>query len=153
MGSQYTTSSASAEQSGEYPEAWFWDEHGACVRGTFVRFARGQTRDYGKKVIAVLDVDGELRSIWLTATVLFGKFRDELLDRPGHRLEPGERITVKRLDKVESAEARGDYWNFAVLFHDSPRPSESDLFGFADDDPGSSEEPAARKQADDGIPF
>jgi hypothetical protein len=139
----------------EHPEAWLWDEHGPVVSGTFVHFARGQTRDYGKKVIAVLDVGGEQRSIWLTATVLFGKFRDELLDRPGHRLEPGERITVKRLDKVESAEARGAYWNFAVLFHNSPQPSEGDLFGFADADADSAppSEPTSGKREDDGIPF
>jgi hypothetical protein len=143
-----------SDELSEYPEAWLWDEHGPMVSGSFVRFARGQTRDYGKKVIAVLDVDGEQRSIWLTATVLFGKFRDELFDRPGHRLEPGERITVQRLDKVETAGARGAYWNFAVLFHDSPQPSEGDLFGFADDDSGLPEEPTATsEQADDAISF
>jgi hypothetical protein len=118
-----------SDELGEFPEAWRWNEHGAVVSGTFVKFDRGQTKDYGPKVIVVLDVDGEQRSIWLTATVLFGKFKDELGNRPEHCLEPGERITIKRLDKVETKDAVAPYWKFNVIFHDSPELTTEDLFG------------------------
>jgi hypothetical protein len=108
------------DEAGEFPRAWVFDDDGPLVRGRFVKFDRGQTRDFGPKVIAVLEVEGAQRSIWLTTAVLYGKFRDELQQRPGHRLEPGERITIKRLEKVESADAIGPYWKFGVVFHDAP---------------------------------
>jgi hypothetical protein len=84
------------DESAEFPESWIWEDDGPLVSGRFVRFDRGRTKDYGDKVIVVLDVDGEQRSVWLMTTVLHGKLHDELEQRPGHRLESGERITIKR---------------------------------------------------------
>ena len=50
-----------AEQTGEtgYPESWIFGEDGDLVSGTFLRFDEGTTRDYGPKVIIVLDVAGQ----------------------------------------------------------------------------------------------
>jgi hypothetical protein len=143
-------------ESAEFPRAWLWDEDGETVSGTFVGFTQGQTRNFGRKVIALLDVDGERRSLWLNSTVLLGKFRDELQGRPDQRLGQGERITVSRLGKVASAEAMGPYWKFAVLFHDRPEPSVEELF-----DLGGEPEPRASAPdsgdeavgADDDISF
>jgi hypothetical protein len=130
--------------SGEFPAACIWDQDGEKVSGTFVGFTRGQTRDFGPKVIVVLEVEGERRSIWLNTTVLHGRFRDELQQRPDHRLNEGEKITVHRLEKVESSSALGAYWKFQVLFHDNPGPTVEELFDLAD-------EPQA--EGGDGIPF
>jgi hypothetical protein len=133
----------------DYPAAWVWDEDGEQLAGTFVGFTEGYTRNFGKKVIAVLEVEGVKRSVWLTTTVLYGKFRDELRSRPGHKLQPGERVNISRNGKAESEEAMGAYWKFSVGFPDRPEPSTEDLFDLGD-------EPAAtepKEADDDGVPF
>jgi hypothetical protein len=156
------------DQAGEFPESWIWDEDGETVSGSFVGFTRGQTRDFGPKVIVLLEVEGQRRSIWLNTTVLHGRVRDELQQRPGHRLNEGERITIRRLEKVESPDAIGPYWKFRVVFHDAPEPSVEEMFDLADDppleQPPTKPKPAAKKKAtkakqsaeakaDDDIPF
>ena len=129
MGETVSTGQAVANSGGgEYPKSWIFDEDGDLVEGTFVKFDRASTRDYGAKVILVLDVAGVERSIWLTQTVLFGQVRDELQKRPAKTLEPGERVVVKRLGKKDGANGRS-YWNFRVLFPDAPVPSTSEMFG------------------------
>ncbi len=77
-----TDKQAQPEPSTEYPETWLFDEHGETVAGTFLRWDQGQKKKYGPKTIAVLEVDGTERSLWLNATVLYGKFRDELQIAP-----------------------------------------------------------------------
>jgi hypothetical protein len=145
-----------SDESAEFPKAWLWDEDGETVSGTFVGFTQGQTRNFGRKVIVLLEIEGERRSIWLNNTVLLGKFRDELQDRPEQRLSQGERITITRLGKVDSAEAMGPYWKFVVLFHDRPEPSVEELFNLGGEPeprapvPDSGAEPAG---ADDDVPF
>jgi hypothetical protein len=143
----------------DYPKAWVFGKpgisvgkgktkliaDGESVSGNFVRFALGFTRDYGEKPIAILNVGGEERSLWLAQTVLYGKFRDELLRRPDHRLEPGERVEIRRQGKVESEAAMGSYWSFSVRFPDRPELSTRDLFGLGDEQ--SDEEPG------DEIPY
>jgi hypothetical protein len=150
----------------DFPEAWLWEEHGERVSGNFIRFTRGYTKSYGPKTIAVLEVDGIERSIWLTATVLFRKFEDELRDRPEHKLAAGERITVKRGEMVESPDAMGAYRNFTVVFHDKPELEVEDLFDLGDDKPAQPEAKSAERaraaanagerpqfESDDEIPF
>jgi hypothetical protein len=142
------------EYTDDFPDNWIFDEHGDQVAGKFVRFERGQTKSYGAKPICVLEVDGIERSLWLNTTVLAGKFRDELRDRPTRELEPGERIIVKRLEKKTAADGKVEYWNFRVLFPDAPQPSTSDLFGLDDDGPQqpNQEESSVRGPSDD-VPF
>ena len=82
-------------QSGEatgYPQTWKFGDHGDVVAGTFVRFDEGPTREYGMRVILVLEVGGRERSIWLSQTALFNKVRDELNRRTSKTLDPGERV-------------------------------------------------------------
>lgn len=151
-----------------YPETWKFAEHGDLVAGTFVRFDEGPTRDYGLKVILVLDVDGVERSVWLSQTALFNKVKDELNRRTSNTLEPGERVIVQRHGKTTSENGRS-YWPFAVSFPDRPEKSTADLFGL---DEGHVKEPgrlptpevegarlptpeaeSAPVDPDDGIPF
>jgi hypothetical protein len=125
-----TNQSAEAyDDFGEFPESWIWDQNGEMVSGAFVEFTRGQTRDFGPKPIVVLEVDGQRRSIWLNTAVLFRRFKDELQQRPEHRLVEGEQITIRRLNKVESPDAIGPYWKFRVVFQSSPEPSVDEMFG------------------------
>jgi hypothetical protein len=143
----------------EYPESWMWDEDGDRVSGRFVRFDRAPTRDYGMKAILVLDVDGVPRSVWLTATVLFNKVRDEVASRPKRNLEPGEQVSIKRLEKTKGEGGRQGYWKFQVLFPDRPQATTEEIF---DLDQGTdipepkelaeSSQPAAGSQ-DEDIPF
>jgi hypothetical protein len=153
-----TVSNKQYDESGiDFPESWIWDEHGDRVSGTFVRFTRGQTKAYGARTIVVLAVDGVERSIWLSQTVLYNKFRDELRDRTDHSLEPGEAITIRRKGKVESPDAMGAYWAFDVIFHDKPPLETGDLFPDLDEEPTRTTEPKPAKtessQDDGGIPF
>jgi hypothetical protein len=148
--------------SDDYPRAWIFGKPGEMVEvkgekvpadgleasGTFVAFALGQTREFGKKPVAILRIGGEERSLWLTAEALFGSFRDELADRANHRIEPGERITAKRSEeKVASPTARAPYWGFSVRFPDRPELDPEQVFDL-------SEKPAEKSEADNGdVPF
>jgi len=87
----------------EYPQSWIFDDDGDLIEGRFLRFEEGRTKEYGPKVILILDVGGAERGLWLTQTVLFNRMRDELESRANKRLEPGERIVVKRLEKKYAA--------------------------------------------------
>lgn len=139
-----------------YPETWKFDEHGDLVAGAFVRFDEGPTRDYGLKVILVLDVDGTERSVWLSQTALFNKVKDELNRRTSKTLEPGERVIVQRHEKTTSENGRS-YWPFAVSFPDRPEKSTADLFGLDQGLVKYEKEPtepsASDVDPDDGIPF
>jgi hypothetical protein len=124
------------EQTGEavYPAAWIFDEDGATVAGTFVKFDQGRTKEYGKKVICVLEVGGVERSVWLSQMALFSKFKDELESRPSKTLQPGERVVVQRgAEKVKGKTSDRSYWPFVVAFPDAPERSTSDLFGGFDE--------------------
>jgi hypothetical protein len=116
-----------AERGLEYPAAWKFDEDGSLVAGTFVKFDKGETKEYGSRVILVLDVDGTERAVWLSQLALFSRVRDELNRRPSKTLEPGERVVIKRLEKKMGENGR-EYWPFQVLFPDRPELSTTDLF-------------------------
>ena len=160
MTSAPDTQPAQNDEATGYPETWKFDEHGDLVAGTFVRFDEGPTRDYGMRVILVLDVDGVERSVWLSQTALFNKVQDELNRRTSKTLEPGERVVVQRHEKTTSENGRS-YWPFAVSFPDRPVKSTNDLFEL-DEGPVAYEtkEPTETKERapgdvgpDDGIPF
>jgi hypothetical protein len=137
-----------------YPETWKFAEHGDLVAGTFVRFDEGPTRDYGLRVILVLDVDGAERSIWLSQTALFNKVKDELNRRATKTLDPGERVVIQRHEKTTSENGRS-YWPFVVSFPDRPEKSTTELFDL-DKGPVAKQptEPAPGDvDPDDDIPF
>ncbi len=130
----------------DYPRWWNWDEDGEVADGTFVRFTRGRS-EFGPKVILVLLIAGEERSIWMHETALESKFRDELLNRPSRDLDPGERVAVKRGGMQKTLDGKRDYRAFDVRFPDRPEPTTSDLFKL-------DEEPDAEKPAvADDVPF
>jgi len=138
----------------EYPQSWIFDDDGDLIEGRFLRFEEGRTKEYGPKVILILDVGGAERGLWLTQTVLFNRMRDELESRANKRLEPGERIVVKRLEKKYGAGDR-EYWRFSTLFPDRPEKTTSELFGL-DEGPVAYEETkepgSAQLGADDDLP-
>lgn len=156
------------DQNGDYPKAWIFgpagevvgrkkDEDlvadGETVSGSFVRLTRASIELYGRRPpIIVLEIDGEPRSLWLTQTVLFNQFRDELADRPNQELEPGERITITRGLLVQPEDrSKKPYQSYATTFHDSPALDTSVLFGLereAAATAASSSEPV-----EDDIPF
>ena len=102
--------------SDEYPP--YINAQDGIVEGTLVRYSKGPNKfDPENDVpIAVLDVDGDVRSLWLNTFVLRSKFAD---------LKPvaGERVRVEYLGKREGA--NGEYHNFAVEMPDRP-PYEPD---------------------------
>ena len=133
----------------DYPRSWIWDDDGDLCAGTFVRFDKGRTRDYGSKPIVVLNVEDEERSIWLLQTVLYEEFRRELEDRPTHDLIPGERVVIRRLEE-KTGEAGRRYRPFRVLFPDRPATSTADLFELGPKPPPS---PTETDLDPDDIPF
>jgi hypothetical protein len=138
----------------EHPESWFWDSDGDSVLGRFIRFDRAPTKDYGMKAILVLDVAGVPRSVWLTATVLFNRVRDEVASRPNRNLEPGEQVSIRRLGKTKGEGGRQGYWKFQVLFPDRPQATTEEIFdlGTEQEEAAESTPPAAGSQGDE-IPF
>jgi hypothetical protein len=145
-----------------YPAAWIFDEDGPTVAGAFVKFAEGRTREYGKKVICVLDVGGVERSVWLSQMALFSKFKDELESRPSKTLEPGERVVVQRGDEKVKGKNDRSYWPFVVVFPDAPERSTADMFGgfndhvkYAEQEGNVDEQGQIKTEPDDGdnIPF
>ena len=143
----------------DYPENWIFDEHGETIAGTFLRFERGQTKNYGAKPIAVLEVDGAERSLWLTTAMLAGKFRDELEQRPQRELVVGERVVVTRQGKTTTQDGATEYWKFRVLFPDRPALETSELFDFEGEPArelaraATEQEPEPKPSSDDDIPF
>lgn len=103
-----------------YPETWLWDEDGDVCSGTFLRFDKAATREYGKKLIMVLEVDGAERSVWLLQTALYERVRDELADRPERRLTVGERVTFHRQAETTTQDGKRTYRPFRAYFPDRP---------------------------------
>lgn len=126
-----------------YPKSWDWEVDGPTAAGTFVRFDSGPTKGYGHKPIVVLEIDEEERSIWILETALFGRFRDELAQRPGRKLTAGERIVIRRGDMKKTQDGKRDYRASTAYFPDAPEPSAAELFGLG-------EMPPAAKQTDEG---
>jgi hypothetical protein len=108
------------DDSPSYPETWLWDEHGDVCSGTFRRFDKGATREYGKRLIMVLEVDGRERSVWLLQTALYERIRDELSERPDRRLAVGERVTIHRQAETKTQDGKRSYRPFRAYFPDRP---------------------------------
>jgi hypothetical protein len=129
--SKETTSSAAdkvAEEEDDFPRNWRFDEDGAEVRGSFVKFDVGQTQEYGECPILVLNVDGEERSVWLFHTALRSKFQKEVNRRD---IEVGEQINIKQAGQKKSGNNR-TYQNYMVAFVDAPPLDAKAIFGRVD---------------------
>lgn len=123
-----------------YPETWLWEEHGDVCSGMFVRFDKAGTREFGKKLILVLEVDGHERSIWLLQTALFNQVREELAERPERRLTPGERIAIHRLAATTTQDGKRSYRPFRIYFPDRPALDVAAEFGL--------DKPAAHQESE-----
>jgi hypothetical protein len=119
-------------ESTSYPETWLWDEHGDVCAGRFVRFDKAATRDYGKKLIMILEVDGLERSIWLLQTALYERIRDELSERPDHKLSSGERVAIHRLAETTTQDGKRSYRPFRIYFPDRPELDVASEFGLVE---------------------
>jgi hypothetical protein len=112
-----------------YPRSWRFDEDGDTVSGTFVRFDVAPTRDYGEKLILVLSAEGEEIGVWLLQTALESSIKDELARRSGHKLEPGERIVIRRLAEKQTEDGKRSYRPFRTYFADRPEVDAADFLG------------------------
>ena len=112
----------------DFPAYWDWDKDGLRCEGALVRVEQGQSV-HGPVAIAVLDVDGTERSLWLNATALRSKFRDELARRRARRFTPGERIVVERAPEKRVGASGYAYWPFRVRFPEGPDLDDADLLG------------------------
>ena len=138
----------------DFPENWLWGKDDDTCAGSFVRFDKGATKEYGKKLILVLEVEGKQRSVWLLETALTNQVREELAERPDHTFGPGERLVIRRLEKKQTEDGKRSYHPFRLYCPDRPEVSAAEFFGFEDEPakPGSDgEKPPARQ--DDDIPF
>lgn len=93
-----------------YPETWRFDEDGREVIGYAVRKETGQTTN-GPCDILVLNVNGELRSIWLMHTALINKL---------HELRPkaGDLIGIRQLGERQPKSQGGrPYMDYNVVVH------------------------------------
>jgi hypothetical protein len=135
----------------KYPRSWRWTEDGRNISGEYIQMDEAPSK-YGDRVIIVLNVASEKRSLWLNETALYNKFRDELARRPGREFTPGERITATKGEaQVEGGEGQ-NYWPFEVTFHDAPKRSAAEMFG-VDPITTSPAEAESELPADDVIPF
>jgi hypothetical protein len=146
-------SGASDSDAPDYPETWLWDDHGDVCSGRFVRFDKAATRDFGKKLIMVLEIDGQERSVWLLQTALYNQVRDELGERPERRLAVGERVAIHRLAETKTQDGKRTYRPFRTYFPDRPELDVASEFDLDKPAPTSEPEPAADSDVDDDVPF
>jgi len=114
-----------------FPEAVYFDNEGDQVVGTFVRLDHGQN-SLGESVpIAVLDVNGERRTVWLFHMSLKSKFK-RLAPHPAALV--GRTVGVRYLGRRTSGTGR-DYADYRVVsdLHDDADDWDSAL-GVADGD-------------------
>jgi len=68
--------SASDGSGSDFPQFWDFANDGDIIRGKALRMTKGPTKLYGSKPIAVLEIDGEERSVWLSRFVLREAFKE-----------------------------------------------------------------------------
>lgn len=86
------------------PRAWVWEDDGLTCVGRVVGGFVGKTK-FGDRKVMTLQVDGELRSVWLSTAAL----EDQVV-----RLDPqvGDVIGIKRGDEKKTSAGGNDYWPF-----------------------------------------
>ena len=142
--SQHTVTRDGSESG--FARAWRFDEDGDLREGRYVRTEEGPT-SYGSRPIVVVDVGGEERAVWLTTTVLLGRFQGELSRRKTRDFTVGERISISRGSEKKTSASGHDYWPFNVTFHDGPQRDAATILGGNADTAGPADED------EDGVPF
>ena len=144
----------------DFPQYWDFEADGDITRGKAVRMTKGATKLYGSKPIAVLEVDGEERSVWLSRFVLREAFKEEFEARGKVELVPGEEISIKWLGKKQPKGGGPAYHNFEVLFHQGAGENLEGLFGLGEStermgesDTGEPVSTSSVSDGDDKIPF
>jgi len=85
----------------EYPENIIL-EPGADVEGGFLRLESGPTK-HGERPIAILDVNGVERSLWLLDYAMRNQFREK-------QPKPGELIRIVKGTAKKRSDNGFDYW-------------------------------------------
>jgi hypothetical protein len=120
-----------------YPRDWDWDADGNTADGKYVQIRVANTQK-GPRPIMELEINGEIRSIWLTPTSLFGQVKNEVKRRPKRDFDKGERLIITRGDKRQSKTSTYMMWPYTLKCPDQPPPKAADLlagFGNAGDQP------------------
>ena len=86
------------------PRAWNWDEDGNTCVGRVVGGFMGHTK-FGPRKVLTLDVEGELRSVWLSTVAL----DDQVV-----KLDPqvGDVLGIKRGSEKKMGGGGTEYWPF-----------------------------------------
>lgn len=84
---------------------------GETVEGEFVRLEQGRMKTGESRIIAILNIDGRERGLWLHEKALRGQFAEL-------RPEPGERVRVSKGAEKKRSENGFDYWPIRTVAPD-----------------------------------
>jgi hypothetical protein len=112
----------------DFPRTWKFDEDGLEVTGAYLKTDRGPTQ-YGQKAILVLEVNGELRGVWVNSETLRLRLAEELESRGARDFIVGEQIVISRAPEKKTSESGRGYWPFKVRFPDAAGNDAADLLG------------------------
>jgi hypothetical protein len=129
----------SASVTPEFPENIIL-EPGGDVEGRFLRLESGPTR-HGERPIAILDVDGVERSLWLLEKPLRGQFREK-------QPKPGELIRIVKGTTKKRSAGGFEYWPCRVHTPERDESISWDSPLLADDDASAPEPPQSDVPAD-----
>ena len=142
--------STNADTVSQYPATIILDP-GGSLEGRFKYLTRGHTRDGDERAIAVIEVDGVERSLWLLETALRGQLRQV-------KPKAGELIRIEKGAEKRESSSGYKYWPVAVSTPERPAAGlgwDDELLGGDDDGAGAAPTPAAAAEAvrDEDIPF
>ena len=150
----------------EHPRSWYWDDDGSTVSGEYVKLGKAtvsrrlDANDAGERIILILNVAGEPRSIWVLNEILKDKLRMQLRLRPKCNFESGERLTITRSAEKFEAASGHNYWRWKVDFEHEVTESPRELFGLDKPEPArppGEPEPVLladeQSEVSDGVPF
>jgi hypothetical protein len=80
---------------------------GQTVEGRFRRLEHGRKKDGSRQLIAVLEIDGDERALWLHEKALRGRFAEV-------RPEPGELVRVSKAREKKLGGNGFNYWPIKV---------------------------------------
>lgn len=106
-----------------YARAWIFDTDGNDVEGVFKGTTSGMTSDYGRQPIVLVEVDGEVRSIWAMHKALQSQMKET-------KPKVNDIIAIRRLEKTKSKGGM-TYFPYRVVNLSAPVTKEADwsLFG------------------------
>jgi hypothetical protein len=143
---------ANADTVSQYPATLILSA-GEHVQGTFLRLEKGRTRDGAERAIAVLEVDGAQRSLWLHERALRAQMR---------QLAPvaGELIRIEKGAEKKLGANGYSYWPFSASAPQRPAENLDWSDALLGDDDGAVSTGVApqppvtgRDEQDDDVPF